>query len=119
LFDYAVLAEFYGTYYVSFTDQCGSEGTTTIITQRCDTRIPNVFTPNGDGKNDTFEIFGIEGFRGSVLQVFDRWGTMIFEETDYKNNWSGEDFADGVYFYIFTRSDGEVMTGHFQKLAGK
>jgi gliding motility-associated-like protein len=119
LFDYAVLAEFYGTYYVTFTDQCGSAGTTTIVTQRCDTRIPNVFTPNGDGKNDTFEIFGIEGFRGSVLQVFDRWGTMIFEDTDYKNNWNGEDFADGVYFYIFTRSDGEVMTGNFQKLAGK
>jgi gliding motility-associated-like protein len=119
LFDYSVLAEFYGTYYVTFTDECGSTGTTTIITQRCDTRIPNIFTPNGDGKNDTFEIFGIEGFRGSVLQVFDRWGTMIFEDTDYKNNWSGEDFADGVYFYIFTRSDGEVMTGHFQKIAGK
>jgi gliding motility-associated-like protein len=117
--DYSFLAEFYGTYYVSFTDQCGSSGTSTIVTQRCDTKVPNVFTPNGDGLNETFEIFGIEGFRGSTLQVFDRWGTMIFEDTDYKNNWSAKDHADGVYFYIFTRSDGEVYTGHFEKLGSK
>ena len=58
------------------------------MTQRCDTKVPNVFTPNGDGLNETFEIFGIEGFRGSALQVFDRWGALIFEDKDYKNNWS-------------------------------
>ena len=117
--DYSFLAEFYGTYYVTFTDQCGSSGTSTIITQRCDTKVPNVFTPNGDGKNDTFEIFGIEGFRGSSLVVFDRWGTIVFEDKDYKNNWSGADNTDGVYFYIFTRSDKEVFTGSFEKLGTK
>jgi gliding motility-associated-like protein len=81
--------------------------------------VPNVFTPNGDGKNDTFEIFGIEGFRGSSLVVFDRWGTIVFEDKDYKNNWSGADNTDGVYFYIFTRSDKEVFTGSFEKLGTK
>lgn len=117
--DYSFIAEFYGTYYVSFTDQCGSTGTTTIVTQRCDTKIPNVFTPNGDGLNETFEIFGIEGFRGSKLQVFNRWGALIFEDKDYKNNWSAKDYADGVYYYIFTRSDGEVFTGQFEILGSK
>jgi gliding motility-associated-like protein len=119
LTDYSFLAEFYGTYYVTFTDQCGSSGNTTIVTQRCDTKVPNVFTPNGDGLNETFEIFGIEGFRGSALQVFDRWGALIFEDKDYKNNWSAKDYADGVYFYIFTRADGKVFTGHFEKLGSK
>jgi gliding motility-associated-like protein len=117
--DYSFLADYYGTYYVSFTDQCGSTGTSTIITQRCDTKAPNIFTPNGDGKNDTFEIFGIEGFRGSKLTVFDRWGTVVFEDADYKNNWDGGDNKDGVYYYIFTRSDGEIYTGQFQKLDTK
>ena len=117
--DYSFLADYYGTYYVTFTDQCGSTGTSTIVTQRCDTKAPNIFTPNGDGKNDTFEIFGIEGFRGSSLTVFDRWGTVVFEDTDYKNNWDGGDNKDGVYYYIFTRSDGEIFTGQFQKLDTK
>jgi len=113
---YSFLADYYGTYYVTFTDQCGSSGTSTIITQRCDTRIPNIFTPNGDGKNDTFHIFGIEGFRGSSLVIYDRWGTAIFQDDDYRNNWGGEENPDGVYYYIFTRSDGEVVTGYFEKL---
>jgi gliding motility-associated-like protein len=117
--NYSLLADYYGTYYVSFTDQCGSTGTSTVITQRCDTKVPNIFTPNGDGRNDTFEIFGIEGFRGSSLTVFDRWGTIVFEDADYENNWDGGDNKDGVYYYIFTRGDGEVFTGHFQKLDTK
>ena len=119
LSSYSFLAEYYGTYTVTFTDQCASSGVTTIITQRCNTKVPNIFTPNGDGINDTFEIFGVEGFRGSRLQVFDRWGTVVFEDEDYKNNWGAKDNADGVYFYIFTRSDGEVTTGHFERLGGK
>jgi gliding motility-associated-like protein len=117
--DYSFLAEYLGTYYITFTDQCGSSGVSRVVTDRCNTKIPNIFTPNGDGINDTFEIFGVEGFRGSTLQVFDRWGNMIFEDADYKNNWAAKDYADGVYFYIFTRSDGEVSTGHFEKLSGK
>ena len=119
LTNYSFMAEYYGTYEVSFTDQCGSSGSCVIVTQRCETKIPNVFTPDGNGKNDTFEIAGIEGFRGSTLQVFDRWGNVVIEEKDYRNNWDAKDNPDGVYFYIFTRSDGEVFTGHFQKMGGE
>jgi gliding motility-associated-like protein len=113
------MAEYFGTYEVSFTDQCGSSGSCVIVTQRCETKVPNVFTPDGNGKNDSFEIAGIEGFRGSTLQVFDRWGKLVLEEKDYRNNWDAKDNPDGVYFYIFTRSDGEVFTGHFEKMGGK
>ncbi len=116
--DYSFFADFIGTYYITFTDECGSTGVSKVITDLCSTKIPNIFTPNGDGKNDTFEIRGINGFRGSTLQVFDRWGNMIFEDKDYNNNWAASEFADGVYFYIFTRSDGEVFTGYFEKLSG-
>lgn len=117
--DYSFMAEYYGTYVVTFTDQCGSSGSCVITTERCETKIPNVFTPNGDSKNDTFEIEGIEGFRGSMLQVFDRWGKLVYEEKDYRNNWDAKDNADGVYFYIFTRSDGQVFTGNFERLGTK
>jgi gliding motility-associated-like protein len=119
LIDYSFIAEYFGVYQVTFTDQCNSSGTSTIFVDQCDTKIPNVMTPNGDGKNDTFQISGIEGFRGSSLKVFDRWGKLVFEDDDYKNNWDGKDNADGTYFFIFTRSDGKVTTGHFDRIGGK
>jgi hypothetical protein len=43
----------------------------------------------------------------------------VFEDEDYKNNWDGKDKADGTYFFIFTRSDGKVTTGHFDRIGGK
>ena len=117
--DYSFIAEYFGVYEVTFTDQCNSSGTSIIYVDQCDTKIPNVMTPNGDGKNDNFHIFGVEGYRGSSLKVFDRWGNLVFEDDDYKNNWDAKDNADGTYFYIFKRSDGEVFTGHFNRIGGK
>ena len=40
--------------------------------------IPNVFTPNGDYKNDVFSISGIKDCESSVLRIFNRWGEEVF-----------------------------------------
>lgn len=61
--------------------------------------IPNVFSPNGDRFNPFFQILNIELFEESHLQVSNRWGKMVFEATDYKNDWDGSDLATGLYFY--------------------
>jgi gliding motility-associated-like protein len=60
--------------------------------------VPNVITPNKDNKNDFFEI---DGFLGTcwVLSIYDRWGSLVFQEQDYHNNWGGEGLPDGVYYY--------------------
>lgn len=60
--------------------------------------IPNVITPNNDRKNEFFEI---QGFVGAcwVVNVYDRWGSLVFQAQDYQNDWGGEDLSDGVYFY--------------------
>lgn len=50
--------------------------------------IPNAFTPNGDGLNDTFGGLG-EGLTEYNLQIFNRWGNLIFESNDMKNQWDG------------------------------
>jgi gliding motility-associated-like protein len=67
----------------------------------CKPFIPNVFTPNNDGVNDFFELFG--GVGPFSLQIFNRWGQMIYSSDDYQNNWDGtfkgEPVADGVYTY--------------------
>lgn len=55
--------------------------------------IPNTFTPNGDGLNDTFGIAG-EAIKEFNMKVFNRWGQMIFESTHTDLRWDGT--FDGV-----------------------
>lgn len=50
--------------------------------------IPNSFTPNGDGLNDTFIISG-KFIQSYELQVFNRWGEVLFHSTDLENGWDG------------------------------
>ncbi len=84
------------------------EGTAAIIFegQACNYNIPNVVSPNGDGKNDKFHIQYIESFPSTRLRVYNRWGNVVFEQNDYdlyqKDNggWvPDKDIAPGVYFY--------------------
>jgi gliding motility-associated-like protein len=65
----------------------------------CNLEIPNIITPNGDGHNDKFVIDGLENYEGSILLIYNRWGTKIYESNDYQNDWGNENVADGVYFY--------------------
>lgn len=61
--------------------------------------IPNVFTPNDDGKNDTFEIPGIENYENEVT-IINRWGGTIYQSKGYKNDWKGEGLNEGTYYYV-------------------
>jgi len=69
-------------------------------------RLPNVFTPNGDGKNDYFHPFDYTSVSEINLKIFDRWGKEVFETNDPDINWDGKDMttgqlcSDGVYFYV-------------------
>ncbi len=80
--------------------------------------IPNVFTPNGDGINDAFDI-SIVGQSLYDLKIYNRWGGKVFEGTkDGKNNdginWNGttdnegSENGEGVYYYIFKYKFAEV-----------
>ena len=70
--------------------------------------IPNVFTPNGDGVNDYFEIKSNGDLSQCIeLSVFNRNGAIVHKSTGGVHVWngrssSGNEFPDGVYFYIFT-----------------
>ena len=69
--------------------------------QNCDLTIPNVFTPNGDGINDLFEILNLEHYPNAQMIIYNRWGQKVFEHPDYYNNWwDGGNVPDGVYFYV-------------------
>ncbi len=110
-----------------FNDQgCDTVFDTVVFIEPVQLNIPNVFTPNKDGKNEVFEITvntggaggGEEGgfksfqesdpnakplntyFERSDLIVINRWGNKVFESKNYQNDWDGSGLPDGTYFYI-------------------
>jgi len=74
--------------------------------------IPNLITPNSDGRNDQFEILGLPS--GSELTVFNRWGNRVYESNDYDNLWAGSNIGDGVYYYGLKLPDGKEYNGWLQ-----
>lgn len=81
---------------------------------RTDLFVPNIITPNGDGKNDVFKI---SGFNSDcwTLRIINRWGKTVYETKNYQNDWGGSDLADGVYyFYIFNDSEDREFKGYLQ-----
>lgn len=75
--------------------------------------VPNVITPgNTDGKNDTFEIRGIQNFANSSLTILNRNGDHVFESENYMNDWAAEGLNSGAYFYVLVITDnsGDVQT---------
>ena len=58
--------------------------------------FPNAFTPNSDGTNDGFMASGI-GIKEFNLQIFDRWGALIFESDDMNKAWDGSINGKGDY----------------------
>ncbi|WP_419801003.1 gliding motility-associated C-terminal domain-containing protein [Mucilaginibacter sp.] len=61
--------------------------------------IPNVFTPNGDGRNDTFSIPDLSQYPQNELLVINRWGASVYQAKNYQNTWTGDRLDDGTYFY--------------------
>lgn len=61
--------------------------------------VPNLFTPNGDGNNDTFEIRGIDLFYADNLVIVNRWGNEVYKSNNYRNDWTGAGLSEGTYFY--------------------
>jgi gliding motility-associated-like protein len=95
---------------------CTGESQVTItVTPRV--RIPNAFSPNGDGLDDTWEIDRIAEYPASHVIIFNRWGLKLFETTGYSrsNQWNGtingQPAPLGTYYYLITLGNGKSYTG--------
>ncbi len=103
------LLSYAGCYVVTATDVNGVEGEQSNIVCKDNCIIfslPNIFTPNADGKNDVFTPKqGATFIRRATLKVFNRWGNKVYESTgDPGLNWRGVDnggkaLSEGTYFY--------------------
>ena len=95
-----------GDYMVGVTGRClSAQASVTVGTENCTTSLtmPNVFTPNGDGVNDTFGPI-VEGVpQGFEMEIRNRWGQVLFTSTQVGNGWTGraggEVVPDGTYFW--------------------
>ncbi|HSI91291.1 MAG TPA: gliding motility-associated C-terminal domain-containing protein, partial [Adhaeribacter sp.] len=70
----------------------------------------NIITPNNDGLNDAFFISNLKWYPQNELQIFNRWGSLVYQKSNYQNNWKGENLSSGVYYYHF-RSAGQRWKG--------
>ncbi|MFM1931516.1 MAG: hypothetical protein RL226_819 [Bacteroidota bacterium] len=102
-----------GLWVIDITDACGETGTVEVDVQVCETAFPNVFTPNNDEHNDYFIIRVLEGFPRSRLEVYNRWGGLVYESDNYQNAWQADGLPDGSYYYILYRADGKKFSGDF------
>ena len=109
-----------GVYNIVVTDASGCTKTVddVVISESYNDciRIPNVFTPNGDGVNDEWIIENIELFPDAHIYVFNRWGQLLYHERGNGKRWDGSYrghfVPSGVYLYIIKlHSDEDTYKG--------
>ncbi|MBC7389772.1 MAG: gliding motility-associated C-terminal domain-containing protein [Opitutaceae bacterium] len=74
--------------------------------------IYNAVSPNGDGKNEVFEINGIDQFPNNKLQIFNRWGDKVYSANNYDNDhvvFDGKNLPTGTYYYILDKGNGDKL----------
>jgi gliding motility-associated-like protein len=120
-FAFGALGEHIVRFEYTTMDGCVDSNLITITVESVRLLVPNVFTPNGDGANDTFIITirppdeedpqksisassihqPINDFYiSNELVIFNRWGKRVFEATNYNNDWDGGNLPEGTYFYV-------------------
>lgn len=98
-----------------------------VLTGNQCVKITQLVTPNGDGRNDTWIIEGVEQYNNVVVRIYNRWGSLVYSNDAYANEWSGEvnsgirfnpegKVPSGTYFYTVQLNDGvtEELNGFIE-----
>ncbi len=104
------------TYWVKVTNINGCVKTDSIVVKECTAaitiKIPNAFTPNGDGENDTWEIQELINYPNASVEIYDRWGRLVYQaKNGYPSpGWDGTSHGRNLpmdsYFYFIKLNDG-------------
>lgn len=116
-----------GTYTVEVVlpGGCLAYGNALVTVDYCELLIPEAVTPNGDGMNDTWYIENLESYPNSTVQIVNRWGAVVFESDDYKNDWDGtsqngmniggDELPEGTFYYVL-RIGGDEASKFYHKV---
>ena len=99
----SIIATVPGNYYVIQEHACGNEKSNVIAFEPFDVNslfVPNIITPNGDAINENFILD--QQLTSAALPISSRWGNVVYRTDEYQNDWSGEQVANGVYYYVIT-----------------
>jgi gliding motility-associated-like protein len=116
-------------YYITVTEEgeysviiqteegCESRDTAMLVNVAVPIQVPNAFTPNGDGLNDTFKpiITRPDLVVNYHLSIYNRWGECFLETRDTAKGWDGKDAPAGVYSWVISYSD---IVGKVVKMRG-
>ncbi|MEZ0006593.1 gliding motility-associated-like protein [Flavobacterium sp. 28YEA47A] len=95
-----------------------------IVLAPCEIIVHNAITPNGDGLNEFFKIEGLDCYPNNTVEIYNRWGVLVFDAQGYDNNTKvfrgvsegratvkkSEELPDGTYYYVLKYVDAEGKT---------
>ena len=96
---YSMLGDYLVWLTVENTNGCIDSASKIIKVAENRFSTPNVITPNNDGINDYFKVKNLESLQSCSIEIYNRWGQIVYSNPSYDNKWDGEQYADGVYFY--------------------
>lgn len=90
---------------------CSWEETENVLNTLCN--IQKGISPNNDGLNDSFDL---SAYNVTALQIFNRYGTVVYQKANYRNEWFGQcdkgnELPDGTYYYVINFEDIETKSG--------
>ncbi len=102
-----------GTYTLTATNNCGATtDDLKVLNGVCRVFVPNGFTPNNDGRNDSFKALGTELVTTYNLKIYDRAGQIVFETNDKNKGWDGKYggsiSSTAVYIYLLTYAENNL-----------
>ncbi|MDB4902642.1 MAG: beta-propeller fold lactonase family protein [Mucilaginibacter sp.] len=106
------------TYTLTVQTIDGCIGTDTVaVTVFMDISIPNTFTPNGDGINDTWNIKYLDSYANCTVGIYNRYGEKVYSSIGYGIPWNGTykgaSLPTGPYYYIINLKNGlKVLSGN-------
>lgn len=95
-----------GKYYVTLSNACSIRTDTVQVDTNCTTLLvmPNVFTPNSDGMNESFLPIKIQQVKNFTITIYNRWGKQLFQSNNPNEGWNGNQIhsacPDGTYFWV-------------------
>jgi len=106
------------TYTLTVTSADGCKSSDQVFVKVLKTpTIPNTFSPNGDGVHDTWQIQYLESYPGCTVEIYNRYGQMVFRSVGYSKPWDGtlkgKPLPAGTYYYIINPKNGRKQMAGF------